>query len=180
MNHMYLQSPSAHRKAREKCAIVRTGYSRESKHRSDTAACKMTAMLQELSAAIRQTSSSSSSLHNRNASSLFRDRGARNYEYIGALTQLACNRLFDAMLLHSSYASRRCLPRSNLQLSTRLTLAGSGSIKRTWAAQESCRLCKRRAQRRSLCCRASEQSQSSTLRYAGHFTPPSHTTTGIN
>ncbi|KAL0021892.1 hypothetical protein WJX77_012269 [Trebouxia sp. C0004] len=43
-------------------------------------------------------------------------------------------------------------------------LAGSGSIKRTWAAQKSCRPCKRRAQRRSLCCRASEQSQSSTLR----------------
>ncbi|KAL0048692.1 hypothetical protein WJX82_008964 [Trebouxia sp. C0006] len=68
------------------------------------------------------------------------------------------------MLAQSSYASRRCLPRSNLQLATRLTLAGSGSIQRSWAAQESCRPCKRHAQRHSLCCRASEQSQSSTLR----------------
>ena len=31
MKHMYVQSPSAHVKARETCDIVRTGYSRKSK-----------------------------------------------------------------------------------------------------------------------------------------------------
>ena len=70
------------------------------------------------------------------------------------------------MLLRNGHGSGHCLPRSQLQLATRLTLARSFTLRRTWAGFTKRHPRVKTARRHSQRCRASESSQSSTLRCA--------------